>query len=68
MEFNKKELAFILYNNRSSKMILNHVSKDMDLILLQQIEEQFDWIKSLHDDLDNFVEIIASELNLLSHQ
>ena len=63
MEFNKKELAFILYNNRSSKMILNHVSKDMDLILLQQIEEQFDWIKSLHDDLDNFVEINASELS-----
>ena len=63
MEFNKKELAFILYNNRSSKMILNQVSKDMDLILLQQIEEQFDWIKSLHDDLDNFVEINASELS-----
>lgn len=37
MNCSKKELSFILYNNRSTKMIIDHIDKDMDLNLLLQI-------------------------------
>lgn len=63
MNYSKKDLGFILYNNRSTNMILHHIPKHIKPLELIEIEKQFDWCKSLFEDLENFVEV---DLSLIS--
>lgn len=63
MEYSKKDIGFILYNNRSNEMVSKHLSKDMDPYQLIKIEKEFNWCKSIFNDLENFVEV---DLSLLS--
>ena len=63
MNYSKKEIGFILYNNRSPEMISKNIDKDINPYELIKIEKEFDWSKSIFDDLENFVEV---DISLLS--
>jgi hypothetical protein len=63
MNYSKKEIGFILYNNRSPEMISKNIDKDINPYELIKIEKEFDWAKSIFDDLENFVEV---DISLLS--
>jgi 5S rRNA maturation endonuclease (ribonuclease M5) len=63
MNYSTKDLGFILYNNRSTNMISKHLDSKMNPHTLIKIEKEFDWCKSIYEDLENFVEV---DLSLLS--
>ena len=58
MMFTNKELAFILYNNRSVQgVIKNFLPKDIDQIKLIDIENKLSWSKSFYQSYQSFVEV-----------
>jgi len=64
MKYSKKELGFILYNNRSVKGVVNNfLSDDIDFKKLIEIENKFEWIKSFFYE-DKVVEIDSNLLNI----
>lgn len=65
MKWTKEELSFILYNNRSlNGVVMNFLPKIEDPIYLIEIEKKLDWVKSLYEKDQRFVEIEPNKLNL----
>lgn len=58
------ELGFLLYNNRSKNLVNKFIPEDIDIKKLIDIENKFEWVKSVYKDLENMVEIESSKLNL----
>lgn len=63
MKFSTKDIGFILYNNRSSNMVFQNIDKNIDALKLIEIEKEFDWCKSMFEDLESFVEVDLSLLD-----
>ena len=59
-----EDLGFILYNNRSKNLVHRFIPNDIDIQRLIDIEDKFEWIKSIYKDLEKMVEIDTSLLNL----
>jgi hypothetical protein len=67
MKFSKKELGFILYNNRSTALVSNFIRKDLNPFRLTNIERIFKESKNKFINSNKMVEIPISELNLKSN-
>lgn len=64
MKYSKKELGFILYNNRSVKGVVNNfLSDNINFKKLIEIENKFEWVKSFFYE-DKVVEIDPKLLNI----
>jgi hypothetical protein len=66
MKFSKKELGFILYNNRSTHLVTNFIDKNQNPFRLTNIENIFKESKSKFINSNKMVEIPISDLNLES--
>lgn len=66
MKFSKKELGFILYNNRSNHLVTNFTDKNQNPFRLTNIENIFKESKSKFINSNKMVEIPISDLNLES--
>jgi len=65
VKYTTKQLGFILYNNRSvDGVVKNFFDKSIDPKKLIELEKKFDWCKSLYDDLEKFVEVDTSLLDI----
>ena len=67
MKLSKKELGFILYNNRSTELVANFINKDLNPFRLTNIENTFKKSKNKFLNNTKMVEIPISELNLKSN-
>lgn len=64
MKYTKKQLGFILYNNRSVEgVVSNFFDKSIDPVKLLDIEKKFDWCKSAFEHIENMVEVDLRLLN-----
>lgn len=66
MKLSKKELGFILYNNRSTNLVSNFIPKNLNPFTLTNIENIFRKSKSKFLNNTKMVEIPMSDLNLES--
>lgn len=66
MKFSKKELGFILYNNRSKQLVSKFIPEFMNPFTLTNIEILFKESKRNFINLKKMVQISISELNLES--
>ena len=65
MKWTKEELSFILYNNRSlNGVVMNFLPKIKDPLYLIEIEKKLDWVKSLYEKNQRFVEVESYKLDL----
>jgi hypothetical protein len=65
VKYTIKQLGFILYNNRSvDGVVKNFLDRNIDPKKLIELEKKFDWCKSLYDDLEKFVEVDTSLLDI----
>ena len=63
MKYTIEQLGFILYNNRSVEgVVQNFLDPTMNPFRLIQIENKFDWCKSLYNNLEKMVEVDLSLL------
>lgn len=61
--YTNKEMGFILYNNRSINVVKNFIPNTINPLKLIEIEEKFEWCKSIVSD-NKMVEINISELDI----
>jgi len=61
MKYSIEQLGFILYNNRSVEgTVKNFLDKSIEPFRLIDIENKFDWCKSLYENLEKMVEVDLS--------
>jgi len=61
MKYSIEQLGFILYNNRSVEgTIKNFLDNSVEPFRLIDIENKFDWCKSLYENLEKMVEVDLS--------
>ena len=65
MKWPIKDLAFILYNNRSVDGVVKFFfKKNVDPLKLMHIERKLDWAKSFYEKNQRFIELEQSRLDL----
>ncbi len=65
MKLSKEEIGFILYNNRSvNGVVKNFLPNDIDPYKLIDIENKFEWCKSLFQEHEKMVEINLSLIDI----
>jgi hypothetical protein len=64
MEFKKDELGYILYNNRSKRLVSRFIPKDLNPFRLTNIENNFKESKNKFINSNKMVEIPISDLKL----
>ena len=58
MKYSVQDLGFILYNNRSvNGVVKNFLDEDIDPHEIIQIEDKFDWCKTIFEFSEKFVEV-----------